>query len=72
VRKLRGADPKATCLLDFAPGEAAQVHFGKGPTITHVFTGEVIKTRISVMTLCFSRHMYAEIVTDQKVSTGLA
>ncbi len=46
--------------------------FGKGPTITDVFTGEVIKTWIFVMTLCFSRHMYAEIVTDQKVETWLA
>ena len=66
------ATPKASCVLDFAPGEAAQVDFGKGPTITDVFTGEVVKTWIFVMTLCFSRHMYAEIVTDQKVDTWLA
>lgn len=72
VRKIRGTTPKATCMLDFAPGEAAQVDFGKGPTITDVFTGEIIKTWIFVMTLCFSRHMYAEIVTDQKVETWLA
>lgn len=72
VRKLRAVPPKATCVLDFAPGEAAQVDFGKGPTITDVFTGAVIKTWIFVMTLCFSRHMYAEIVTDQKVETWLA
>jgi hypothetical protein len=44
VRKLRAQSPKATCILDFAPGEAAQVDFGKGPTITDVFTGEVIST----------------------------
>jgi transposase len=72
VRKLRGTVPKATCMLDFAPAEAAQVDFGKGPTITDVFTGAVIKTWIFVMTLCFSRHMYAEIVCDQKVQTWLA
>jgi len=72
VRKLRGATPRASCMLDFAPGEAAQVDFGKGPTITDVFTGAVMKTWIFVMTLCFSRHMYAEIVTDQKVETWLA
>ena len=72
VRKLRGKTPKATCVLDFAPGEAAQVDFGTGPEITDVFTGDVIKTWIFVMTLCFSRHMYAEIVTDQKVATWLA
>jgi len=72
VRKLRHASPKASCVLDFVPGEAAQVDFGKGPTIKDVFTGAVIKTWIFVMTLCFSRHMYAEIVTDQKVATWLA
>jgi transposase len=71
VRKIRDVTPKATCMLDFAPGEAGQVDFGKGPTIVDVFTGAVIKTWIFVMTLCFSRHMYAEIVTDQKVQTWL-
>lgn len=72
VRRIRGQSPKATCMLDFDPGEAAQVDFGKGPTIKDVFTGAMIKTWIFVMTLCFSRHMYAEIVTDQKVGTWLA
>lgn len=72
VQKIRAKTPKASCVLDFAPGEAAQVDFGKGPTITDVFTGAVAKTWIFVMTLCFSRHMYAEIVTDQKVETWLA
>jgi transposase len=72
VRKIRAKTPKASCVLDFAPGEAAQVDFGTGSTIIDVFTGEVIKTWIFIMTLCFSRHMYAEIVTDQKVSTWLA
>jgi len=71
VRKIRALTPRATCMLDFAPGDAAQVDFGKGPAITDVFTGEVIKTWIFVMTLCFSRHMYAELVTDQTVETWL-
>lgn len=72
VQKLGLKKPEATCCLDFEPGEAAQVDFGKGPTITDVFTGEVMKTWIFVMTLCFSRHMYAEIVRDQTVSTWLS
>lgn len=69
VRKTRGTAPKATCVLDFTPGEAAQVDFGRGPTITDVFIGAVLKTWIFVLTLCFSRHMYAEIVSAQKVET---
>jgi transposase len=72
VQKLRDKSPKATCILEFAPGEAAQVDFGKGPTITDAFTGVVVASWIFVMTLCFSRHMYAELVADQKVGTWLA
>lgn len=72
LQKLRASQPAATCILDFAPGEAAQVDFGKGPDITDAFTGETLKTWIFVMTLCFSRYMYAEVVRDQKVSTWLS
>lgn len=72
IQKLQSQNVKATCMLDFAPGDAAQVDFGKGPLITDVFSGEVIPTWIFVMTLCFSRHMYAEVVRNQKVETWLA
>jgi len=72
VQRLKLHQPEATCILDFAPGEAVQVDFGKGPDITDVFTDQTFKTWIFVMTLCFSRHLYAEIVTDQKVSTWLS
>ena len=72
IQQIRKRTPKATCILDFAPGDAAQVDFGKGPDITDAFTGETVSTWIFVMTLCFSRHMYAEVVTNQKVETWLA
>jgi hypothetical protein len=62
----------ASCVLDFDPGEAAQVDFGKGPDIQDVFTGKMNETWIFVMTLCFSRHAYAEIVLNQKTATWLA
>jgi len=71
LQKLEAANPRTTCILDFEPGEAAQVDFGTGPVITDVFTGEVFKTWIFVMTLCFSRHQYAEIVLNQTVETWL-
>lgn len=61
----------ATCILDFDPAEAVQVDFGRGPDITDCFTGQFTKSWIFVMTLCFSRHMYAEIVADQKIPTWL-
>lgn len=63
--------PRATAPLVFAPGEAAQLDFGKGPELVDVFTGEVVKTWFFAMTLCWSRHMYIEFVTDQKVKTWL-
>lgn len=64
--------PKATVILDFAPAEAAQVDFGSGPEFVDTATGEIRKSWFFVMTLCFSRHQYAELVLDQKVETWLA
>jgi len=63
--------PQVTTVLDFEPGDTAQVDFGRGPEITDVYTGEIISTWIFVMILAWSRHMYAEMVRDQKVATWL-
>jgi transposase len=63
---------KATVRLDFAPAEAAQVDFGAGPRILDTDTGELRKTWVFVMTLCFSRHQYAELIWRQDVATWLA
>jgi transposase len=64
--------PITTMRLDFAAGDAVQVDFGSGPLIPHARTGEALKSWIFVMTLCFSRHQYAELVRDQTVATWLA
>ncbi len=64
--------PASTMRLCFAPGEAAQVDFGAGPVVPHPHTGEALRTWIFVMTLCHSRHQYAEVVLDQTVATWLA
>ncbi len=61
-----------TVILDFKPGEVAQVDFGTGPGIVDVWTGEYFKTWFFVMTLAFSRHQYLEFVLNQKVETWLA
>ncbi|MEW8232498.1 MAG: hypothetical protein AB2745_19410 [Candidatus Thiodiazotropha endolucinida] len=71
VSSLKPHLPKATMHLDFAPGEAAQINFGAGPQLVDMRTGELIKTHFFLMTLCWSRHQYAEIVLDQKVPTWL-
>ena len=57
--------PNATMILDFAPGEAAQVDFGAGPLVFDPETGSEVRTWFFVMTLCFSRHQYVEFVLDQ-------
>jgi len=70
VQRLSRSQPRRTVILDFAPGEAAQVDFGAGPRL--VDGGREIRTWFFVMTLCWSRHQYAELVRDQKVATWLA
>jgi transposase len=66
------AQPRATTMrLDFEPGDAAQIDFGSGPIIPHARTGEALKSWIFVMTLCWSRHQYAELILDQSVATWL-
>jgi len=72
VQSLPNDQAKATVILDFAPGEAAQVDFGAGPKLIDLHTGEIRSSWFFIMTLCYSRHQYAEIVFNQKVATWLA
>ncbi len=71
VQQLEANHPEATVILEFDPGEAVQVDFGKGPDIVDPDTGELKPTWIFVMTLNWSRHQYAEIIRDQKTETWL-
>jgi transposase len=71
VQSVKPSQPKATMPLAFAVGEAVQVDFGTGPELVDLETGEIVKTWFFLMTLCWSRHQYAEIVLDQKVPTWL-
>ena len=63
--------PAVTTILEFKPGECAQVDFGYGPKLVDEVTGKVTKTWIFVMVLGWSRHMYAELVLHQDVETLL-
>lgn len=72
VAKIKGSQPpRTTSPMTYSPGEAAQIDFGKGPTLVDSETGQQTKTWFFVMVLCWSRHMYAELVTDQSVETWL-
>lgn len=63
--------PEVPLRLSFPPGEAAQIDFGAGPLLTDVYSGETFKTWFFVITLCWSRHQYLELVRDQTVATWL-
>ena len=71
LQKLKDEHREVCAVLEFEPGEAAQVDFGQGPIIKDVYSGKAIRSWFFVMTLCWSRHLYAEIVRDQKVETWL-
>jgi len=71
LHKLNPEPQDRTMRLSFTPGESAQVDFGSGPRLPDPETGELRSTWIFVMTLCWSRHQYAEIVWDQTVMTWL-
>ena len=71
VAKLTAQSPEVHAVMHYEPGEAAQVDFGTGPKLPDPFTGEIRQTHVFVMTMCHSRHMYAELVWDQKVETWL-
>ena len=71
VKAIKGKSTAVTMMLEFQPGECAQVDFGAGPPLICDITGVITKTWIFVMVLAWSRHMYAEIVLRQDVETWL-
>lgn len=72
LKALSKQSPQITTVMEFEPADAVQVDFGAGPQIVDTHTGELRKTWIFVMTLAWSRHMYAEIIWDQSAATWLA
>jgi hypothetical protein len=72
VRQLEPPAPAAAFVrVEVPAGSEAQVDFGyAGPAIDPA-TGKVRKAWVFVMVLSFSRHLYAEVVFDQRVETWL-
>lgn len=64
--------PQVTVRVHRQPGEEAQVDFGSAGRLFDPRRGEPRPAQVFVATLSYSRHMYAEIVFDQKVSTWIA
>jgi len=64
--------PQVTLRVHCSPGEEAQVDFGSAGPLFDPRTGHPRAGYVFVATLSYSRHMYAELVFDQKVSTWIA
>lgn len=73
VHRLEGAPkpPEVFVRVETAPGREAQVDFGYAGLTLDPTTGNVRKTWVFVMVLSWSRHLYAELVFDQRVETWL-
>jgi len=69
VKQLRHSAPKVFCRMRYAPGEEAQVDFGYVGRLQRA--GKLRQTWLFVLTLCWSRYAYYELVTDQTVPTFL-
>lgn len=73
ARRLRRKDPvkaeDVAIRVETAPGQVAQVDFGYLGFLVDPASGKARKAWVFVLVLGFSRHMYAEIVFDQRSET---
>lgn len=71
VNKQKDAEESPIVRIETLPGEYAQVDFGSIGKIYDPKTGQERKAYVFVMTLCFSRHAYYEIVKEQNLSNWI-
>jgi transposase len=57
--------------VEVPPGSEAQVDFGYAGLTVDPVTGQARKSWVFVLVLSWSRHLYAEVVFDQRVETWL-
>jgi len=69
VRQLRPVEVKVYSRLTFRPGEEAQIDFGDVGRLP--LGNRMRRGHLFVMTLCYSRYAYYDLVTDQRVPTFL-
>ena len=70
-RRRRGRSPTSHHRPRVRPRRGGAGRLRQGSRGARPRTGELLSTWIFVMTLAWSRHAYAEVVTDQKVATWL-
>ena len=69
VRHLRRKEPEQFAVLDFFPGEEAQVDYGEGALTVCPKTGKLRKPRLFVMTLRYSRASFRKVVWKSSSET---
>lgn len=69
VHQIQPVTPEVHLRMETGPGEEAQVDFGSVGQLVDLRRGVARLAYVFVMTLCFSRHQYAELVFDQKIAT---
>lgn len=71
VRRLEPRRPEVFVRVEVPPGSEAQVDFGYAGLTLEPATGRARKSWVFVLVLSWSRHLYAEVVFDQRVETWL-
>lgn len=71
VQHLEPKTAEAMVRIEVAPGSEGQVDFGYAGLTIDPKTGAERKTWVFVLLLSWSRHLYAELVFDQRVETWL-
>jgi transposase len=70
LRKLRGTQsPEARVVIETAPGEEAQVDYGKGPMVRDPSSGKYRRTRLFVLMLGYSRKSVRLLVFQSSSQT---
>ena len=72
VQRVHPQPARVTVRVHTGPGEEAQIDFGAAGPFVDPASGRARSAWVFVMTLGYSRHQYAELVFDQKVSTWIA
>jgi len=72
VHRLKPEEPEAFVRVHSEPGEDMQVDFGSVGQLYDPATKRIRTAYVFVATLGYSRHQYAELVFDQKVTTWIA
>jgi transposase len=71
VQHLEPKQPEPVVRIEVPPGSEGQVDFGYAGRMIDPRTGAARKTWVFVLVLSWSRHLYAELVFDQRVETWL-